>query len=74
MMSADAQFELYLTVNETNRGGGTGVDATAKNSTRGPVDQARNAAANFAQVVRRRAFTPISSRISEQAEREDESC
>lgn len=61
MMAADQQFELYLTLSETSRGGGTGVENTAENS--GPkvpmhhaVDKARNAAVNFADVVRRRAF------------------
>lgn len=71
MMAADQQFGLYQALSETNRGGGDGGlsvnDESAQSSSSdggvGPalhvsraVDQAREAAINFADTVRRRAF------------------
>ena len=73
-MAADHQFGLYMAVSETSRGGGTdhdeNDDITMAVSRRGGsgsgpvthmhhvVDQARDAAVNLADVVRRRAFSP----------------
>ncbi len=72
MMSADHQFGLYMTVAETSRGGASEEeDDESRNSSHGnndpmmqvhhAVDQARDAAVNFADVVRKRAFSPMKS-------------
>ena len=74
MMAADQQFGLYMALSETNRGGGDGglsvnddesSQSTSVGGVVGPVlhvsravDQAREAAINFADTVRRRAFVP----------------
>jgi hypothetical protein len=74
MMAADHQFGLYMAVSETSRGGGTDHDendgmamavSRRGGSGSGPVmhmhhvvDQARDAAVNLADVLRRRAFSP----------------
>jgi hypothetical protein len=73
MMAADQQFGLYMALSETNRGGGDGglsvndVESSQSTSVGGvgpvlhvsrAVDQAREAAINFADTVRRRAFVP----------------
>mmetsp|Transcript_31354 Transcript_31354/g.75790 ORF Transcript_31354/g.75790 Transcript_31354/m.75790 type:complete len:116 (-) Transcript_31354:161-508(-) len=65
MMSADNQFALYMTVSETSRGGSVDDGDIAEEVGSGamhPVGKARLAAVNFADVVRRRAFSPISPR------------
>ena len=70
LMAADSQL-LYMTVSETNRGGGSvgpsdeEVEEKVDNNT--PmmhVQRARETAINFADVVRRRAFSPVQSRQS----------
>ena len=74
-MAADHQFGLYMTVSATSQGGGSEDDdndvAVSLDGTRGPevhshhaVYQARDAAINFVDLVRRRAFVPIQSKLS----------
>ena len=56
-MAADQQL-LYMTVSETNRGGGSGGGDDADDISKSNVNKARDAAVDFADVVRRRAFLP----------------
>ena len=69
LMAADSQL-LYMTVSETNRGGGSvgpsGEEVEEKVVNNTPmmhVHRARETAINFADVVRRKAFfSPVQSR------------
>ena len=67
LMAADSQL-LYMTVSETNRGGGSvGPSEEVEEKVNTPmmhVHRARETAINFADVVRRRAFSPVQSRQS----------
>mmetsp|Transcript_21567 Transcript_21567/g.46911 ORF Transcript_21567/g.46911 Transcript_21567/m.46911 type:complete len:121 (+) Transcript_21567:135-497(+) len=72
MMAADHQFELYLTVSGDVENTVEDVSGTIM-PMHHAVDKARIAAVNFADVVRRRAFSPVYSRQSRQAGRENES-
>ena len=68
-MAADSQL-LYMTVSETNRGGGSVgpseevEEKVVNNTPMMHVQRARETAINFADVVRRRAFSPVQSRQS----------
>ena len=66
MMSADSQFGLYMTVNDTSRGGCAGEEDVERGGPMTPMHKARDTAVNFAAVVRRRAFSPVRSRRAEQ--------
>ena len=57
MMAADQQL-LYMTVSETNRGGGSDDGDDADDGRKSNVNRARDTAIDFADVVRRRAFLP----------------
>ena len=70
LMAADSQL-LYMTVSETNRGGGSVgpseeevEEKVVNNTPMMHVQRARETAINFADVVRRRAFSPVQSRQS----------
>lgn len=66
MMSADSQYGLYMTVNDTSRGGCAGEEDVERGGPMTPMHKARDTAVNFAAVVRRRAFSPVRSRRAEQ--------
>ena len=66
LMAADSQL-LYMTVSETNRGGGSvgpsGEEVEENNTPMMHVHRARETDINFADVVRRMAFfSPVQSR------------
>lgn len=68
LMAADSQL-LYMTVSETNRGGGSVgpreevEEKVVNNTPMMHVHRARETAINFADVVRRKAFfSPVQSR------------
>ena len=71
LMAADSQL-LYMTVSETNRGGGSVgpseevvEEKVVNNTPMMHVHRARETAINFADVVRRKAFfSPVQSRQS----------